>query len=95
MYLIIVYLNIFNSITNVSVFQAEDDAAKSEEEKLEEELARLMDESCIQEFLEQRMQVQYFFSKSLKGCFSNFTFYYLRKCCLRKPIDLNLVQFSQ
>nr|SVE92493.1 EOG090X08Y3 [Megafenestra aurita] len=35
---------------------AEDDKAKSEEEKLEEELSRLMDESCIQEFVQQRMQ---------------------------------------
>nr|SVE84356.1 EOG090X08Y3 [Daphnia pulex] len=35
---------------------AEDDKAKSEEEKLEEELAKLMDESCIQDFVQQRMQ---------------------------------------
>lgn len=39
------------------VLKAEDDKAKSEEEKLEEELSRLMDESCIQEFVQQRMQV--------------------------------------
>lgn len=39
--------------------QAEDDKAKSEEEKLEEELAKLMDESCIQDFVQQRMQVSH------------------------------------
>ena len=40
--------------------QAEDDKAKSEEDKLEEELAKLMDESCIQQFVQQRMQVYTF-----------------------------------
>nr|SVE87480.1 EOG090X08Y3 [Daphnia similis] len=35
---------------------AEDDEAKSEEEKLEDELAQLMDETCIQNFIQQRMQ---------------------------------------
>lgn len=38
-------------------FQAEDEKAKSEEDKLEAELDSLIDEEYLQEYLKQRMQV--------------------------------------
>lgn len=47
----------FNDNNVSDIQQADDDRAKSEEEKLDDELAQMMDETCIQDFVQRRMQV--------------------------------------